>query len=70
MIVYKMGVAVPGLVKLPFGQAGPLRAAPPLRAPAARGPVHEVRTATGDPARLITGYQAVRRGLTRLPVTW
>lgn len=49
------------LTQLPFEQAGPLQAAPRLRALAARGPIHEIRTATGDPAWLVTGYEEVRR---------
>jgi cytochrome P450 len=49
------------LAQLPFEQAGPLQAAPLLRALQARGPVHEIRTATGDQAWLVTGYEQVRR---------
>ncbi|MGH3254283.1 MAG: cytochrome P450 [Streptosporangiaceae bacterium] len=49
------------LAQLPFEQAGPLQAAPRLRALAARGPIHEICTATGDPAWLVTGYEEVRR---------
>jgi cytochrome P450 len=56
-----MEVAVTTLVQLPFGQAHPLEAAPQLRVLQARGPVHKIRTATGDPAWLVTGYQDVRR---------
>ena len=47
--------------QLPFEQAHPLQPPPELRALQAQGPVHRVRTATGDPAWLITGYQEVRR---------
>jgi cytochrome P450 len=47
--------------QLPFEQAHPLAPAPGLRALQARGPVHRVRTATGDPAWLVTGYQEARR---------
>ena len=48
------------VVQLPFEETPPLRAAPRLRALQARGPVHRIRTATGDPAWLVTGYQEVR----------
>ncbi len=51
-------------VQLPFDQAHPLETAPELRALQARGPVHRVRTATGDPAWLVTGYEQVRQLLT------
>ncbi len=47
--------------QLPFAQAGPLQAPPELRALQAQGPVHPVRTETGDPAWLVTGYQEVRQ---------
>src|SRR5206468_8469454 len=47
--------------QLPFEQASPLQAPPELRAMQARGPVHPVRTETGDPAWLVTGYQEVRQ---------
>jgi cytochrome P450 len=46
--------------QLPFDQPDLLQAAPALRALQARGPVHRVRTATGDPAWLVTGYSEVR----------
>ncbi|WP_223166769.1 cytochrome P450 [Nonomuraea sp. SYSU D8015] len=49
------------LVQLPFEQAGPMRPAPLLRALQARGPIHAIRTAVGDPAWLVTGYEQVRR---------
>jgi len=71
------------LARLPFEQPSLLHAALRLRASAAHGPIHEIRTATGDPAWLLTGYEEVGRlsadprlgrshpgGLTRLPVTW
>ena len=48
-------------VQLPFDQAHPLQAAPGLLALQAQGPIHPVRTATGDPAWLVTGYEQVRR---------
>jgi pentalenolactone synthase len=54
-------VDVTALVQLPFEQAGPLQAAPRLRALQAQGPIHEIRTETGDPAWLVTGYEEVRR---------
>jgi len=43
------------LAQLPFEQPHPLQAPPELRALQAQGPVHPVRTATGDPAWLVTG---------------
>ena len=49
------------LVQLPFEQAHPLEAAPQLRALQARGPIHKIRTATGDQAWLVTGYEEVQR---------
>ena len=49
------------LAQLPFEQAGPLQAAPRLRALQAQGPAHKIRTATGDQAWLVTGYEQVRR---------
>ena len=49
------------LAQLPFEQPSLLQAAPQLRALAARGPIHQIRTATGDPAWLVTGYTEVRR---------
>jgi len=49
------------LVRLPFEQPGLLQAAPGLQALAAQGPIHEIRTATGDPAWLVTGYEEVRQ---------
>src|SRR6266536_2698514 len=53
------GVTTPA--QLPFEQTSPLQAPPKLRALQARGPVHPVRTETGDPAWLVTGYQEVRQ---------
>ncbi|HEV2259484.1 MAG TPA: cytochrome P450 [Streptosporangiaceae bacterium] len=49
------------LVQLPFEQPSLLQAAPGLRALAAQGPVHQIRTATGDAAWLVTGYEEVGR---------
>src|SRR5258708_38991293 len=49
------------VAQLPFEQADPLQPAPQLQALQAQGPVHRVRTATGDPAWLVTGYDEVRR---------
>ena len=49
------------LVQLPFEQPSLLQAPPGLRALAARGPVHQIRTATGDAAWLVTGYEEVTR---------
>ncbi|MER7172125.1 cytochrome P450 [Streptomyces mesophilus] len=47
-------------VQLPFEQSHPLQV-PPLQQRLQReGPVHRVRTATGDPAWLVTGYDDVR----------
>jgi pentalenolactone synthase len=48
-------------VQLPFKQAHPLQAPPLLRQLQAQAPVHRVRTAVGDPAWLVTGYEQVRR---------
>jgi pentalenolactone synthase len=47
--------------RLPFAQPDPLRVAPALRALRRHGPVHRVRTRTGDEAWLVTGYREVRR---------
>lgn len=49
------------LAQLPFEQACPAAPAPGLRALQARGAVHKVRTATGDQAWLVTGYEEVRQ---------
>jgi len=48
------------VAQLPFEQAHPLQAPTMLRVLRQRGPVHRVRTATGDPAWLVTGYTEVR----------
>jgi cytochrome P450 len=47
-------------VQLPFEQPYPLQAAPLLRQLQAVGPVHRIRTAVGDEAWLVTGYEQVR----------
>ena len=46
---------------LPANEVRPLAAAPAIQALADDGPVHRIRTATGDPAWLVTGYHEVRR---------
>jgi cytochrome P450 len=48
-------------VQLPFEQPHPLQAPPRLRELQARSPIHKIRTATGDPAWLVTGYAQVHR---------
>jgi hypothetical protein len=48
-------------VQLPFEQAHPLEVAPLLRRLQQDGVVHAVRTAVGDQAWLVTGYEQVRR---------
>lgn len=48
-------------VQLPFEQSDPLQPAPMLSRLQARGPIHRVRTAVGDEAWLVTGYEQVRR---------
>jgi pentalenolactone synthase len=48
-------------VQLPFEQTHPLQAAPLLQQLQAQGAVHRVRTAVGDQAWLVTGYELVRR---------
>ncbi|MGH3392175.1 MAG: cytochrome P450 [Actinomadura sp.] len=48
-------------VQLPFEQAHPLQPAPLLRRLQAEGQIHPIRTAVGDQAWLITGYEEVRR---------
>jgi cytochrome P450 len=53
-------VEVPSTVQLPFEQPYPLHAAPLLRELQAMGPVHRIRTAVGDDAWLVTGYEQVR----------
>jgi len=52
---------VTALAQLPFEQAWPVASAPGLRALQAQGAVHKVRTATGDQAWLVTGYEEVRQ---------
>ena len=47
-------------VQLPFEQPYPLHVAPLLRELQARGPIHRIRTAVGDEAWLVTGYEQVR----------
>jgi hypothetical protein len=51
-------------VQLPFEQANPLEVAPLLRRLQRDGVVHAVRTAVGDQAWLVTGYEEVRPHLT------
>lgn len=48
-------------VHLPLEQTHPLQIAPLLRKLQAQGTVHEVRTAVGDKAWLVTSYDNVRR---------
>ena len=48
-------------VQLPFDQAHPLDVAPLLRQLQQDGVVHQVRTAVGDQAWLVTGHEEVRR---------
>jgi cytochrome P450 len=48
-------------LQLPLDQPCPLQVAPLLRELQARGPVHRIRTAVGDEAWLVTGYEQVRR---------
>jgi cytochrome P450 len=52
---------VTDLAQLPFEQACPAASAPGLRALQAQGAVHKVRTAPGDQAWLVTGYEEVRQ---------
>ncbi|WP_219413477.1 cytochrome P450 [Pseudonocardia nigra] len=47
-------------IQLPFEKPHPLQAAPLLRTLQAAGPVHRIRTAVGDEAWLVTGYEQVR----------
>jgi pentalenolactone synthase len=47
-------------MQLPFEQPGPMQPAPALRKLQQQGPIHAIRTAVGDPAWLITGYEEVR----------
>jgi pentalenolactone synthase len=46
---------------MPFPQPYPLQPVPLVRALREGGPVHRVRTRTGDEAWLVTGYEQVRR---------
>lgn len=46
--------------QLPFAQPSPLQAPPLLRRLQAEGPIHKIRTRTGDDAWLVTGYDEVR----------
>jgi pentalenolactone synthase len=50
----------PLIPQLPFDRPGPLAPPPLLRRLGEQGPIHRVRTATGDPAWLVTGYEQVR----------
>jgi cytochrome P450 len=52
---------VTALIQLPFEQTHPLEVAPQLRALQARSSIHKIRTATRDPAWLVTGYADVQR---------
>ncbi|MEV1170789.1 cytochrome P450 [Nonomuraea sp. NPDC049784] len=47
--------------QLPLEQPSPLQLAPVLLALQTQGPIHPIRTAVGDPAWLVTGYEEVRR---------
>jgi pentalenolactone synthase len=47
-------------IQLPLDQAHPIRPPGNLRDLQARGPVHRVRTAVGDPAWLVTGYRELQ----------
>lgn len=47
-------------IQLPFEQPHPLEVAPALQDLQSKGTVHAVRTAVGDPAWLVVGYQQVR----------
>lgn len=49
------------VAQLPFEQAHPLEVAPRLRELQAEGPIHQVRTASGDTAWLVTRHSDVRR---------
>ncbi|MQA01993.1 MAG: cytochrome P450 [Streptosporangiales bacterium] len=48
-------------VELPFAQTRPLQVPPLLRALQVERDIHQVRTATGDEAWLVTGYRQVRQ---------
>ncbi|MFF4621551.1 cytochrome P450 [Nonomuraea jabiensis] len=47
-------------VQLPYEQPDPMQPAPLLRELQARGPIHAIRTAVGDPGWQVTGYEEVR----------
>ncbi|MEU4572298.1 cytochrome P450 [Nonomuraea sp. ATR24] len=47
-------------VRLPYEQPDPMRPAPLLRELQARGPIHAIRTAVGDPGWHVTAYEHVR----------
>ncbi|SDR20382.1 cytochrome P450 [Thermostaphylospora chromogena] len=47
--------------RMPFPQPHPLHPPPLLRKLQARGPIHPIRTATGDPAWLVTDYELARQ---------
>ncbi|OBK43668.1 cytochrome P450 [Mycobacterium sp. 1081908.1] len=49
------------VAQLPFNQDHPLQVAPRLRELQSEGPIHRVRTATGDSAWLVTRHSDVRR---------
>jgi pentalenolactone synthase len=49
------------VAQLPFEQPYPLQVAPLLRELQTAGPIHRIRTAVGDAAWLVTGYEEVRR---------
>ncbi|MFC7760446.1 hypothetical protein ACFQY4_22275 [Catellatospora bangladeshensis] len=48
------------LPSMPFEQKHPLEPAPVLQELQEQGPVHRVRTLTGDEAWLVTGYEQVK----------
>jgi cytochrome P450 len=48
-------------IQLPLDPPHPARPQRNLRELQATAPVHRVRTAVGDPAWMVTGYQEVRR---------
>jgi cytochrome P450 len=48
------------VARLPFEQPFPLQVAPLLRRLQDQGPIHRIRTAPGDAAWLVTGYEQVR----------
>jgi cytochrome P450 len=55
------GGEVKPTIQLPFEQTQLLHAPPGLDALRADGPIHRVRTAVGDEAWLVTGYEELRR---------